>query len=535
MKFDEKLKKQWREKLSAWVDKAFAKDEFLPLELLTLMRDVTTDTGMEVGVLLSRKGRVLDVMVGDKTSVELPTEFGKAGRGFCGVRVVHTHPSGNSTLSQLDKSALKNNLFDCMCAVGVKDGKLTSVTTGFVTTKEGSDELLVESVSKHDAVYINKYGFLEQVLLQEKDYVKNTERLHKNRSAGNLAILVAVEINKSDDLVRDMQELNGLAETAGIEVVGELTQKRDKPDGKYFVGAGKLMALKNMVQNTGANLVIFENELTGSKQANLAQALGVDVITRSMLILDIFAGRARTSEGKLQVELAQLKYLLPRLNSIGRSTQTGSGVGMRGPGESKIELNRRILENNIKKLEKELQQVKKSRQVSRKSRTQSSKPIVSIVGYTNSGKSTLMNVLSGAGVYEKNELFATLDTTTRNVWLQQNKEILLIDTVGFINKLPHEFIHAFSSTLEESVFANLLLVVLDVSDKDWRKHLQVVQQVLSEIGADAKQLLVYNKVDKLNAEELEELQQENQVGIYISARTGHGMEILKQTILNLVF
>ena len=290
------------------------------------------------------------------------------------------------------------------------------------------------------------------------------------------------------------------------------------------------------MQNTDANLVIFDNELTGSKQANLANALGIDVITRSMLILDIFAGRARTSEGKLQVELAQLKYLLPRLNSIGRMTQTGSGVGMRGPGESKIELNRRILENNIKRLEKELQQVKNTRAVSRKARTASKKPIVSIVGYTNSGKSTLMNVLSGAGVYEKNELFATLDTTTRNVWLEQGKELLLIDTVGFINKLPHEFVHAFSSTLEESVFADLLLIVLDVSDKDWKNHLKVVREVLASIGAESKQLLVYNKIDKLTPEQLQELKQNvAEPGLFVSAKDLNGVELLKQTILKTIF
>jgi GTP-binding protein HflX len=254
-----------------------------------------------------------------------------------------------------------------------------------------------------------------------------------------------------------------------------------------------------------------------------------------MLILDIFASRARTNEGKLQVELAQLKYSLPRLNAFTESAgRYGGGVGMRGPGETKLELNRRIVEQNIIRKTEELKKLTKHRALNRKSRRENSKPTISIVGYTNSGKSTLLNNLAKADVYVKDELFATLDTTTRNVWLSYGKEVLCTDTVGFINNLPHEFVEAFASTLEESVYSDLILHVVDISNPDFKKHIEVTEGVLKKLGCTSPIIMVYNKCDKLNDNDLLELKNSLN-GIFISARTNNGITELKEAIEKLLF
>lgn len=527
MFIDSKIKKELKEKLESYFEKTLHKDDFIDLELLKLMAHVTTKTGYEVAVLLNRKGKVVDIFVGNKNSVSFETisEENK----LSGVRLIHTHPSGNSMLSELDKSALLNNKLDAVCAVGVSNGELTTAHVGFINA--GQESFKVDVTYVHNAQYINKYGLFEKLYEYDAEFNKHQSGLYSGEKTQNRAILVAVEITEQDDLTQDLQELKGLAETAHIEVVGKISQKRSVPDGKFLIGQGKLVELKELVQNTGANLVIFDNELSGSKKRNLTGFLGVDVIDRSLLILDIFAARAQTNEGKLQVELAQLKYLLPRVGSIIKGHEgSGSGVGMRGPGESKIEINKRVIENNILKKEKELQQVRKTREVTRSSRRRSNKKVVSIVGYTNSGKSTLMNTLANANVYEKDELFATLDTTTRNVWLNNKNEILLIDTVGFINKLPHEFINAFSSTLEESVFADLLLHVVDASDKNYEKHISVVLEVLQKIGAQSPIITVFNKMDKVkDINQIKAHAPKNSV--FISAKQGTNIAELKNAIL----
>ena len=351
-----------------------------------------------------------------------------------------------------------------------------------------------------------------------------------------LAITVFVDFGKWNMEKQDViEELRSLAETAGVEVVGNIYQKRDVPDSKYYIGEGKIAELKALIEETGANLVIFENELAGSKISNISNAVETKVIDRSMLILDIFAGRATTNEGKLQVELAQLKYSLPRLASLNESSgKYGGGVGMRGPGETKLELSRRIIEKNILKKQEELKKLKERRDLNRKSRMKgsNSKPVVAIVGYTNSGKSSLLNLLAKENIYVKNELFATLETTTRNVWLEYGKEILLTDTVGFINNLPHEFIEAFGSTLEECVYADLLLLVVDISNPNYKKQMQITLELLRKLGCEAPILTVYNKIDKLNVGFVVENSDDV---VYISVKKETNIELLKEKIKNMLF
>ena len=519
---DESLKKEFKIKLKAFEDKQFSKGDFVDLELLNAMVEVTKATKLECAAFLSRKNELRDLIVGEHDKVTFACPDFNPNR-LNGVRVVHTHPNGNGLLSNMDIMALTSTNFDCVCAIGVGDNGITDGSCGFIV------ENGVEVVKLPYGGYVNKYGLLEKLDQCAKDFFKSHNTMHSLEKVTNKAILVGVELNKNDDTMNSLDELKGLATTAGIEVIDKVYQKRNKPDGKYYIGEGKLNDIKERVQLMGADLVIFDNELTGSKHSNLEEALGVKVIDRSRLILDIFASRARTSEGKLQVQLAQLKFSLPRLGALNNTeSRFGGGVGMRGPGETKLELNRRIIEKNIIKIEKELEKVKRTRQISRDNR-QKNKTTVAIVGYTNSGKSTLLNYLTRADVYEKDELFATLDTTTRNLWLGKGKELLLTDTVGFINKLPHEFIEAFNSTLEETVYADVLIHVIDISNPNYLKHKKVVEDLLRKLNVESPVILVYNKIDKVT----EEIERDSNA-IYMSARTGEGIDKLKNRLLKYI-
>lgn len=329
------------------------------------------------------------------------------------------------------------------------------------------------------------------------------------------------------DVEMKMSELKSLIKANDIEVVGSLVQNIKQPDLSYLIGVGKLEELKKIVDENNATLVVFQNELTGSKINNLEEYLGCKVIDRTMLILDIFAQRAKSSEGKLQVELAQLKYTLPRLKGLNNSANRygGSGVGMRGPGETKLELDRRKIENQIYVKQKELKALKENRDLRRKQRLQTNQKTVALVGYTNSGKSTLMNTITKSDVLAKDMLFATLDTTTRKVYLNEKLTILLTDTVGFVSDLNHELIDAFNSTLEESLSADLLINVVDISDPECQKKEQITLEVLQELGVNLdKVITIYNKIDKLHLLQPDKL--------CISAKNNVNIDKLKETIIN---
>lgn len=348
------------------------------------------------------------------------------------------------------------------------------------------------------------------------------------------AVIVGVVFNKNQyNFEPALDELSSLCYTAGLEVVGSATQNIKEVNASTLLGSGKVEEIKKIVDELGANVVVVDCELTGSQLNNISNVVGVKVIDRSMLILDIFAGRATTNEGRLQVKLAQLKYSLPRIGGISNTSgRFGSaGVGMRGPGETKLELDKRTIRENISKLEKEIVKLKENRIIQKSSRKKNQIKQVAIVGYTNAGKSTLMNTITKAGIYADNLLFATLDTTTRNLWLDNNQQVVLVDTVGFIDKLPHAFIQAFNATLEETADADLLLHVIDVSNPNYKDQVQVVEDVLREIRADnIPTIKVFNKIDKID----KPFEVPNDT-ILISAKNNKGIEQLKEKIKNILF
>ncbi len=325
-----------------------------------------------------------------------------------------------------------------------------------------------------------------------------------------------------------LEELEALLETAGGFCTGKILQNRHTPDSHSFIGEGKAQEVKMLVEFTQSTMVVFDNELSPGNIRALEEIIGVTVLDRSALILDIFAQRAKTKEGRLQVELAQYKYLLPRLSGMGLSlSRQGGGIGTRGPGETKLESDRRHIRERINRLENELEQVRKVRAVQRERRMKNSVPVVAIVGYTNAGKSTLLNQLTGAGIPANNRLFDTLDTTSRMLTVSDNLDVILSDTVGFIAKLPHHLVNAFRATLEELEYADLLLHVIDASDENRAEHIEVVEKLITQLAKPGTPVLsCYNKADLVSREDIP-------VGedvVAISAKQGRGMENLLKAI-----
>ncbi|MCF6414103.1 GTPase HflX [Collinsella tanakaei] len=348
------------------------------------------------------------------------------------------------------------------------------------------------------------------------------------------ALLVGVEWRTNAwPVERSLDELERLAGTAGAEVVGRLTQRLERPVPKSFIGSGKVQELKDLVSRLDVDVVIFDDDLTPAQQSHLEKTIGepTKIIDRTALILDIFGLHAKTREGRLQVQLAQLQYLLPRLRGMWShlaKEQTRGGIGSRfGQGESQLEVDRRLIRNRISALRRELKELEKRREVQSKHRVESDAFRVALAGYTNAGKSTLLNTLTGAGVLSEDKLFATLDPTTRSYVLPGGRSITITDTVGFIQKLPHGLVEAFKSTLSEVRGADLILKVVDVADEDRERHLEAVDRVLEEIGAGERpSLTVYNKADLLDAHELETLRVRMPQAVFFSARTALGLEQL---------
>ena len=346
------------------------------------------------------------------------------------------------------------------------------------------------------------------------------------------AVLVGLNADcfRADQTATDetLEELEALLETAGGFCTGKVLQNRHTPDAHSFIGEGKAQEVRMLVEFTNSTMVVFDNELSPGHIRALEEILGVTVLDRSALILDIFAQRAKTREGRLQVELAQYKYLLPRLSGMGKSlSRQGGGIGTRGPGETKLESDRRHIRERITRLERELEQVRQVRSVQRERRMKNSVPVVAIVGYTNAGKSTLLNQLTDAGIPANNRLFDTLDTTSRQLTVSDNLDVILSDTVGFIAKLPHHLVDAFRATLEELEYADLLLHVIDSADPNREEHIAVVEKLIAKLAKPGTQVLrCYNKAELVSAEEIP-------VGddvVKMSAKLGIGMDALLKAI-----
>lgn len=357
-----------------------------------------------------------------------------------------------------------------------------------------------------------------------------TENFTKDKL--NRAVLVGLSahsLTREENATEEsMEELKDLLETAGGESVGMVLQQKDSPDPRTFIGQGKVDEVRQLVRTMGADMVIFDNALSPSQQRVLGEELKVGVLDRSALILDIFAQRARTREGRLQVELAQYKYLLPRLIGMWSHLERQEGaIGTRGPGETQLETDRRHIRRKISKLEEELRDVRRVRATQRQRREKNEVPVVAIVGYTNAGKSTLLNKLTGSEIPANNRLFDTLDTTTRTLEISDTCTVLLSDTVGFIRKLPHHLVEAFKATLEELSFADLLLHVIDASNPEWREQARVVDQLILELGAEqTPRIEVFNKCDKWTGE----IRPHGEDIVSISAKTGEGLDKLLEAI-----
>lgn len=344
-------------------------------------------------------------------------------------------------------------------------------------------------------------------------------------------ILVGVSTSDHDDTAKSLDELEELAATAGAVTVGRVIQNLDQIHSGTYVGKGKLEEIKDLLWETEATGIICDDELSPIQLGNMEDILDTKVMDRTLIILDIFAGRASTNEGKIQVELAQLKYRQSRLTGLGKSlSRLGGGIGTRGPGEKKLEVDRRLIRDRIAQLNRELKDVKRHREITREQRSRNQIPVVAIVGYTNAGKSTLLNTLTGAGVLEEDKLFATLDPTTRNLKLPSKQEVLLTDTVGFIRKLPHHLIEAFRSTLEEAKYADIILHVVDASNPQVDEQMHIVYETLTNLEVKNKPIITaFNKQDKVEGERILRDFHADHV-VRISAKYGDGLTELQGVI-----
>lgn len=473
-------------------------------ELAVKLADITEYINREISVYITRSGQIIEIAVGDNATVELPSFSGRRGAGrLSGIRCIHTHPGGNPYLSGVDISALKNNKYDAMVAIGVVSPDFTKseLTFGLITGIDSNENYTAECYGPYSIEDAENINFVNTVSTIERILDKQTGTASL-QVMSERAILIGMEWGRNDSLwtVDDsLEELKQLADTAGATVIKKFIQKRPKPDPAFFIGRGKVQELALYAQQENIDLCIFDDELSPAQQRNIESVMGIRILDRTALILDIFAQRARTNEGKLQVELAQLQYTLPRIMGKGLMlSRLGGGIGTRGPGETKLEVDRRRIRDRIAFIKDQIEKVKAVRSLHRSKRKKNNVFEVSLVGYTNAGKSTLLNTLTNSDIYAKDQLFATLDPTTRQLTLPNKQEIIITDTVGFIQRLPHHLIAAFRSTLEVVTEADLLVHVIDVSHELYKEQAAAVHEVLKEIGAETKPVItVYNKIDKL--------------------------------------
>ena len=506
-------------RIAAVYDLKMAAGEFASHALVDELAALTGLIRREISVYIGRDGAVEDVSIGDSGKVNMPNmRLVRNADRLSGVRCVHTHPSGDGRLSGVDLGTLRSMRLDAMAALGVNEaGEATSFYAAFLgEMREEEREVLVAGPFR--PYRLPQRQLMDEIRIADERLKSSTKETAEARP--ERAILVGIENAEGYDTIAELAEL---AKTAGASVVAREQQRRRPVDNATYIGSGKAEELALLGSELEADLFIFDDELSPMQQRNLETTLGVRVIDRTALILDIFAQRAQSREGKLQVELAQLKYGMTRLAGQGLAlSQQGGGIGTRGPGEKKLEVDKRRIRRRIYELGEELKEVEKQRSLRRDRREKNPLPLIALVGYTNAGKSTLLNAISDAGVLAEDKLFATLDPVVRQVTLPGGTQALVSDTVGFINKLPHDLVEAFKSTLDEVARADLILHVVDASSPYYDSQMAVVEDVIAGLGAaETPRINVYNKLDKLAAQPAAKGE-----AAFISAAKGEGIEAL---------
>ena len=489
-----------------------APTEVVSPELATALAELSAELHRQVGVLIDRRGSVTHVVVGDASKLDLPDVGrlrGAAGR-FRGLRLVHTHLRGEA-LTRDDLTDLALLRLDAVAAITTDaSGRVGQMYVGHLVADGAPDRPWIELPPEN--VHGPTIDFTALIAQLEQDFGRAHRVLDTDRGKDR-ALLVHVQIGRARDAEARVAELRELCRTAGVKVLDVLVQRRPEMDPRYLVGRGKLDEILLRAMQLGAECVIFDPDLTPGQARAISDATEVKVLDRTMLILDIFAQHATSRDGKLQVELAQLRYALPRLvekNTMMSRLTAGpggkAGLGGRGPGETKLEINRRRARERIHLLEKKLEDLAGDRRLRRQRRTHRDVPIIAICGYTNAGKSTMLNGLTDGNARAENKLFATLDPISRRLRFPHEREVVITDTVGFIRDLPAELVRAFSATLEEMDDADLLIHVVDASDPDRDQHVRTVESVLADLGvAEKPRILVWNKADRLEPSDAEHL------------------------------
>lgn len=513
------------------VNKNFIIDEFV----LKKIAEISLKINKEICVVISRLGIVHSISIGTNVSAEIKIDSNEKKK-LSGYRVVHTHLNSFPNLSNVDIASLKNLKLDAISAVNVTNEKLLeSFSIGFLNFDNQNN--FTEIIFKEEQEYFNFDIFS---VIQEIE--KNLKVEIYDNEINENSVLIGCDSKES------LEELKELAFACNVNVCDMFFQKREKIDKSYYIGKGKLQEILQLTYHKNVDVLIFDEDLSPSQIRNLEEFSGIKVIDRTNLILEIFARRAKSKVSKYQVELAQLKYRYSRLKGLGFVlNRTGGGIGTRGPGEKKLETDRRHIRNRIDYLKEQLKIIKSERNVQRECRIKNKIPQVSIVGYTNAGKSTLRNyiysisndnVLEDKFIFEADMLFATLDTTTRKVVLPKKTIISLTDTVGFIKKLPHDLVEAFKSTLEEIIYSDLLIHVVDISSKTWKEEIETTDFVLGEIGIkNPNKILVFNKIDKLKNSEFQDIKTKIEAdygthSIFISAIEKINIDGLLESIEN---